>query len=260
VPTIELADVVLHVEPEGQGEPVTIFAHGLMNSCRELAALTPALPGTRVRFCFRGHGHSSAPEPDRYRWEDLAGDLAAVADAYGATRAVGTSMGAAALCRLLADEPDRFERMVFLLPAALDREGIHGGRYLEIADILERLPPAEAAATITALPERQAVYERAPWVRDVDAALWAEVNPEGVARAIRGIVGRPPLRDASVLRRVTAPSLVVARDGDAIHPAGVAQELAGLLPNAELLLFADELDMYARLPEAVQLSVDLLAG
>jgi 3-oxoadipate enol-lactonase len=260
VPEVERDDAVLHVELEGEGEPVTIFAHGLMNSCRELAALTPALPGTRVRFCFRGHGHSSAPGPDRYRWEDLAGDLAAVADAYGATRAVGTSMGAAALCRLLADAPDRFERLVFLLPAALDREGIRGGRYFEIADILERLPPAEAAATIMAMPERRAVYERAPWVRDLDAALWAEVNPQGAARAVRGIVGRPPLLDGSVLRRVAAPSLVVARARDTIHPADVADELVRLLPHAELLLFADELDMYARLPEAVQRSVALLAG
>jgi 3-oxoadipate enol-lactonase len=260
VPEVERDDAVLHVATEGEGEPVTVFAHGLMNSCRELAALTPALPGTRLRFCFRGHGHSTAPDPDRYRWEDLAGDLIAVADAYGATRAVGTSMGAAALCRIMADTPDRFERLIFLLPAALDREGIRTGRYFEIADILERFPPTEAAATIMAMPERRAVYQRAPWMRDLDAALWAEVNPEGVARAIRGIVGRPPLRDASVLRAVRAPSLVVARGGDTIHPADVAEELVRLLPHAELLLFADELDMYARLPEAVQRSVALLAG
>jgi pimeloyl-ACP methyl ester carboxylesterase len=59
---------------------------------------------------------------------------------------------------------------------------------------------------------------------------------------------------------VAAPSLVVARGRDTIHPADVAEELARLLPHAELLLFADELDMYARLPEAVQRSVALLGG
>ena len=31
----------LHVEVEGDGEPVTVFAHGLTNSCMELAAFTP---------------------------------------------------------------------------------------------------------------------------------------------------------------------------------------------------------------------------
>ena len=57
----------LHVEVEGDGEPVTVFAHGLTNSCMELAAFTPMAPGTKVRFCFRGHAHSGTPEPGHYR-------------------------------------------------------------------------------------------------------------------------------------------------------------------------------------------------
>jgi hypothetical protein len=57
---VENAGVRLHVEVEGSGDPVTVYAHGLTNSCRELAMLTPMMPGTNVRFCFRGHGHSLA--------------------------------------------------------------------------------------------------------------------------------------------------------------------------------------------------------
>ena len=71
-------DVTLYCEVDGQGEPVTVVAHGLTNNCRELAALTPMVPGTKVRFDFRGHGRSSAPQRG-YRFEDLAGDLDAVA-------------------------------------------------------------------------------------------------------------------------------------------------------------------------------------
>src|SRR5215470_4380466 len=92
----------LHVEVEGEGDPVTVFAHGLTNSCMELAAFTPLAPGTKVRFCFRGHGHSGTPEPGHYRFEDFAGDVDAVATAFGATRAVGTSLGQGAITRLLA--------------------------------------------------------------------------------------------------------------------------------------------------------------
>ena len=83
----------LHVEVDGDGPPVTVFAHGLTNSCTELAAFTPAAPGTKVRFCFRGHGHSDVAEPGSYRFEDFAGDVDTVARAYGATQAVGTSLG-----------------------------------------------------------------------------------------------------------------------------------------------------------------------
>ncbi|HEY6568512.1 MAG TPA: hypothetical protein VI341_13430, partial [Actinomycetota bacterium] len=56
VPQIQNDDVTLHVDVDGAGAPVTVFAHGLTNSCMELAAFTPLAPGTKVRFCFRGHG------------------------------------------------------------------------------------------------------------------------------------------------------------------------------------------------------------
>ena len=84
-------DATLHVEVDGDGPPVTVLAHGLTNSCRELAQLTPLVPGTKVRFCFRGHGHSSSPEHG-YRFADFARDVDAVAEAYGATIAFGTSL------------------------------------------------------------------------------------------------------------------------------------------------------------------------
>src|SRR5262249_62017099 len=98
---------------------VAVVAHGLTNSCRELAALTPFIPGTKVRFCFRGHGHSSSPEHG-YRFADFGRDVLAVADAYGATVAIGTSLGAGAIPPVRASGPDRFERLVFLLPARPD--------------------------------------------------------------------------------------------------------------------------------------------
>ena len=37
MPEVRNGDVSLHVEVDGVGEPVTVFAHGLTNSCRELA-------------------------------------------------------------------------------------------------------------------------------------------------------------------------------------------------------------------------------
>ena len=49
-----------------------------------------------MRFCFRGHGHSSSPQTG-YRFADFARDVRAVADAYDATMAVGTSLGAGAI-------------------------------------------------------------------------------------------------------------------------------------------------------------------
>src|SRR5213593_3733675 len=116
---VRTEDAVLHVEVDGVGTPVSVLAHGLTNSCRELADLTPLVPGTKVRFCFRGHGHSSSPDRG-YRFPDFARDLEAVADRYDATVAFGTSLGAGAITHAVAQDPDRFEKLVFLLPAGLD--------------------------------------------------------------------------------------------------------------------------------------------
>jgi 3-oxoadipate enol-lactonase len=116
---VRTGDATIYYETDGEGEPVTVVAHGLTNNRNELAALTPMVPGTKTRFDFRGHGRSSAPETG-YAFADFARDLEAVADEVGATRAVGTSLGAGAIANLLTRRPDRFERMVWLLPAALD--------------------------------------------------------------------------------------------------------------------------------------------
>ena len=199
MPDITTEDATLHVEVEGEGLPVTVFAHGLTNSRNELAAFTPFLAGTKVRFDFRGHGLSSAPETG-YRFADFARDLDAVAAEYGATHAVGTSLGAGAITNLISREPDRFERIVFLLPAALDVPLADHHDFDRTAERLETLTKEQAIEAILSSPDRTEIYERAPWLRDFDMLLWQDMNPLGVARAIREVV-----RDVAVEDRRAAP-------------------------------------------------------
>jgi pimeloyl-ACP methyl ester carboxylesterase len=179
--------VRLHVEVDGEGAPVTAIAHGLTNSCRELAMLTGLIDGTKVRFDFRGHGHSGAPEdPDAFTFADMAADLEAVAVEYGATRAIGTSMGAGAICNILCERPDRFERVVLLLPAGIDRRFTNLGRFQRYADALETLPKDEAIERILDDPDRLGVYLASPWLRDIDRTTWDDLaDLPAQARAIR---------------------------------------------------------------------------
>jgi pimeloyl-ACP methyl ester carboxylesterase len=53
------------------------------------------------------------------------------------------------------------------------------------------------------------------------------------------------------MRAVTAPTLLICRQGDDIHPAVVGRILAEIMPNAELLMFGDGQEMYLRIPEIV---------
>ena len=249
MPEVRNGDVTLHVEVDGAGEPVTVFAHGLTNSCRVLAPFTPSLAGTAVRFCFRGHGHSSAPARG-YRFADFAADLDAVARAFGATNAVGTSLGAGAIMTLLEHDPDRFDRIVMLLPASLDLPFRNPERLDSIADLLESYPKDEAIARILAMSEER--YERAAWRRELDLAFWEDMNPAGVARAIREVTRDVSISDRELLRKVDAPVLLICREGDPIHPADLGRILLDLFPNADLVTFGSEEELIASIPMLVE--------
>jgi pimeloyl-ACP methyl ester carboxylesterase len=239
------------VEVDGEGEPVTVLAHGLTNSCLELADLTQLVPGTKVRFCFRGHGHSSSPQTG-YRFADFARDLDAVAAAYGARIAFGTSLGAGAIGNLLAREPDRFDKVLLLLPAGLDRAFQYKDRMLRMASLIEGKPQEEAIEAVLSDPERVAGYLEMPWLRDFDRRLLAGLNPVGVPRAIREVIEDYPFEDREDLRKIAAPTLIIAREGDLIHPAEVARIIADLMPNAELMMFDDAFQMYTGIPQIVE--------
>ena len=251
----------LHVQIDGAGDPVTVLAHGLTNSCKELSAFTPMAPGTKVRFCFRGHGHSGTPEPGHYRFADFAGDVDAVARAYGATRAVGTSLGQGAITRLLAEEPYRFERLVFILPAALDLplSGTDIAGFERTADLLETLPTDQAIDQILSGSGRASEYTDRPWLWDVDMLLWQDLQPLGVARALREVTRDVAIADRDLLRRVNAPTLVITREGDPIHPAELGRVLGKLIPSAELIMLGSEEELYASIPQLVERVARFLA-
>ena len=260
MPELWTEDCTLHIEVEGAGEPVTVFAHGLTNNAQELALFTPMLSGTRVRFDFRGHGESEVAPEGAYRFADFARDLRAVSDAYGATRAVGTSLGAGALLHLMVDEPERYDRVVFVLPAGLDGPFQHRERFLPMADALETLPLLEAIERILAEPERREAYAVAPFLEAYDRANFERINPAGVARAIREVTLDWPVQDREALRSLETPALLIARGGDPVHALEVAEVMLDLFPNAELIAYADGAAMFLDVPNLIPRVAAFLAG
>jgi len=210
----------------GAAEPTTLFVPGLGGGIADTRPLAGAVAGRRGFLHLRGHGRSTAPGPWTYR--ELADEVAAVADEVGASRALGVSLGAGALCRLLVDEPDRFDRLVFYLPAvvSLPREN----------DRMAQLARAAAAgdrATVTAM-----LAEELPAGADgfLESRLAALLRPD-LAAGITDLTHQVPVPALAALAAVTAPALVLGCLGDPAHPAAVAEELAGALGNARLHVF-----------------------
>jgi pimeloyl-ACP methyl ester carboxylesterase len=218
----------------GSGEPVTVFAHGLGSSIAQTRPFGSGVPGTRVYLHFRGHGTTDAPPAERSPWTyaALAAELRAVADHVGATQALGVSLGSHALLSLVAGDPTRFERLVFVLPAAIDgpSPSTHGG---PMADLVDRRDVEGLA--------RMLVAWQPPSVQSLPAVrVWArrhadEIAGTALATALRALPEQVPLpQGGEPLRSVRAPALVIAQDGDPIHPVSVAERLSTLLPQARL--------------------------
>ncbi|MDG4806437.1 alpha/beta hydrolase [Micromonospora sp. WMMD1120] len=220
----------------GAGDPVTVFAHGLGNGIATTRPFGSGVTGRRVFFQFRGHGRSEAPDGP-WDYLDLARDLRAVADLSGASRAFGASLGAGALCRLLVESPERFEKLVFFLPAVLDepRGSIAQERFTDLLAAVESGDAAIVADVVS--------LELPPAVRNTPAG-WAYLRQrldhllrDGLAENLATLAGKTPLRRLGDLAAVTAPALVIGCAGDDLHPVETAERLAAALPQATLHVY-----------------------
>jgi pimeloyl-ACP methyl ester carboxylesterase len=121
-------DIELAVRQHGEGMPL-VWGHSLMGSMRvdDLAALFDweqlEQHAQVVRYDARGHGNSDGSyDPEDYRWEEMAGDMLAIADSVASTFAAGrcvlagVSMGAATALEAATQQPDKVAGMILVLP------------------------------------------------------------------------------------------------------------------------------------------------
>lgn len=237
----------------GEGEPTTAFAHGIAGGIADTRPLGSGVAGRKVFFQFRGHGRSDPPA-DEFDYADLAADLRAVSDEFGATRALGVSLGAGALCRVLAQTPGRFERVVFYLPATLDeaRPAAAAARTRALLEAIDT-DDAPAAANLLSAEIPAALRDRPAAWRYIRERLDGLLR-DGLAPAVAELPTQAALPDRAVLAAVTAPALVIGCRGDAQHSPAVAQQLAAVLPNATLhiydqpaVLWTNRTDLRARI-------------
>ncbi len=214
----------------GEGDPVTIFAHGLAGSVSETKPLAMPLQGTRVLFSFRGHGDSD-PLEGGWDYDVLADDLLAVADEVGATGACGLSLGSGALLRVLVTNPERFDRLAFVMPAALDQPRTDGAieRLRELGaaiesgdrDLLTQMLLSEVPQDLRELRVTRILLARR-------AAELATMTPPAPSKV------DVPVPDLAALGEVNSPAFVLAQEGDRLHTTAIARRLTHALPRATM--------------------------
>ncbi len=202
-----------------------------------------------VYFDHRGQGRSDAADPATYTLDENVEDMEALRHhlGLGPIVSIGTSYGGMVAMAHAARYPDAVSHLILIVSAA------HGGF----------IPRAQAIVRERGTPEQQAVCETL-WAGAFRSAeemrhYYAVMGPmyavrydpaAGEAVRARAIYSPEPLNRAfgpdGVLRRfdlrpelgrIKAPTLVLAGRHDWICPVEFSEEIARLIPGADLRVF-----------------------
>ncbi|RBP65588.1 pimeloyl-ACP methyl ester carboxylesterase [Brevibacterium sanguinis] len=226
----------------GTGEPHTLFGHGFAGAIRDTRPFGTGISGTRHFLHLPGHGGRPSPGPG-WTYGTVAEVLAAALTTTSATRALGVSMSAGGLLRLLATESPaarRLEKVALVLPASFTgftAEATAGHRsHLErlrglvasgdvdgVADLMLSREPVEVAAL---LPARA-------WTRAKAENLVRTDMSDGLGLALEVAVDSGD-EALAALARLTGDVLVLTHEDDPAHPVEVAEDIAAAIPGARL--------------------------
>lgn len=202
----------LYGESAGVGEPV-LFLHGGFCSLESMRPQFDAVAADFAAFAFERPGHGRSPDvPGPMSYERGVAESLAYLDAQGlgSAHVVGYSDGAIIGLLLAMEHPERVRSLV-AISANLDPSGF-----------VETVSDSAGAA-----PEGRPDRER---------ELYDALSPDGPAHAevvldkLRRLWLSEPHIDPRELARITAPTLVVAADRDAIrteHTILIASSIPG---------------------------------
>jgi non-heme chloroperoxidase len=229
--------VDLHYAEQGEpAAPALLFLHGWPDSWYSHSRVLDLLPpGEHHAFAVDQRGFGGSGRPDRgYTVDDYAADAVAFLDAVGIDRAtvVGHSFGSFVARRMARIAPGRVSGLVLIGTALSPVNPVT----LEVRDIVGNLgdvvPPAfarEFAAGTLHVPVPEEFFE----------GVVTECLKAPVATWRHSWDGFLAYHDAAELGRITAPTLVVRGERDALFTDDEQTALADAIPGARLLDYAE---------------------
>jgi 3-oxoadipate enol-lactonase len=189
-----------------------------------------------IRYDTRGHGRSDAP-PAPYSFDDLIGDVVAVMDRHGASRAsyMGLSLGGMTGLGLALKHPDRVERLVCCDARADNPEPFVKSWDDRIAIVNEKGTAGLVAGTV----ERWLTPDFRSAHPEVEAKLAAQIRGtsaegyKGCAAALK------TLSFQKDLGRLTVPTLYIDGAEDSAAPIPAMQAMADATPGGRLAIVPD---------------------
>ncbi|HWT29957.1 MAG TPA: alpha/beta fold hydrolase [Propylenella sp.] len=235
---------------ESGAGPAFVFQHGLCGDAAQTAEVFPDdAPFRRITLECRGHGGSESGDPAAFSIAAFANDVAALIErqALGPSVVGGISMGAAIALRLAVTRPDLVRALVLARPAwVTDPAPVNMRPYLEVGELLSRFPAEEARARFEAsataawlaregpdnLASLQSFFSRRP--QEITAALLTRISRDG------------PGVSAADVAALRIPAVVIGHERDPLHPWSSAEQLAALVPGAQLAKIAPKAESRER--------------
>ena len=241
---------------EGEG-PLAIFGHGLMGSLEQVTPAGRELDAllARVRlltYDARGHGQSGGPEDAaEYTWEHMGRDMSALIDFAGEEQAIigGASMGAASALWVAIEQPQRVKALVILMPPPLGNEPMRAPaekQEIAVLDLISAAVQNFGIEKTVEIARNFPGFAANPKEADERARWLLSQNPLTLLYAIRGLVDAP-FHDPEAYRAINVPTIVVAHEGDGLHPSRSARLLAEMIPGA-ILKIAPQPDYWQQHP------------
>lgn len=236
---IALKGQTVAVELSGAGRPLVLL-HGLGADHRQVVSALLAPDGYRC-VCpdMPGHGDTPlAPPPAGAGFRTYAALVRALLDELGMPRAVlgGISMGAATALRVALDAPDRVAGLILIRPSWLDQPAPPHLAIVGRVGRWQQQAPHDAEARLEADVEYREILAANPAVAQSVHGLLTRPQALEAARVLDLMVADRPLRSVEELAAVCCKSLVIANDGDPLHPVRIAQAIADRLPQSRLEL------------------------
>ncbi|MEI6546387.1 MAG: alpha/beta fold hydrolase [Burkholderiales bacterium] len=240
---IEIAGLRLHLRDTGPRDaPVVILLHGFGGSLQTWDDWTRLFePSLRViSLDLPGAGLTGADPSGDYTDARGMVVLLALMDKLGIDRAslVGHSMGGRLAWQFAAAHPDRVDKLVLVSPDGFASPGFNYGKAPELGVSLKAmkymLPKALLKMSLAPAYANPAVITPELVTRYYEMMLAPEVRSAMIARLEQSVMQDP----VPILARITAPTLLMWGDRDAMIPIANADDYLKAIPGARLAKFA----------------------
>ena len=242
MPTFQHGTATLHYELDGSG-PDAVYICGMGSHSNDLLGVTiRQMLGAHYRLLTvdnRGAGQTLTPPDDSANLCDFADDIIAIMDQLGmkTVRLLGISMGGMIGLTLATRYPERVERQVLVVTSARTPEVPSRSEFLLRSQYILRqnnLPQELINRHNALMLLGESVFLDMPFIVEAWVSAPAEPLVQSLAQIDQQTLALVGYDVRPTLPSLTIPTLVLSSSEDLLVPPRYQDEIAALIPNAQL--------------------------